>query len=53
MKKLDVVRTLHEEGFSEDSLYDVYEHDARLHLEDDDEIEPWEEAFMEGYEDAG
>jgi hypothetical protein len=53
MKKEQVVRTLEEEGFLEDSIYDVYEHDARLHLEEDDELSIEEEGFMDGYEQAG
>jgi hypothetical protein len=53
MKKYEVVRTLHEEGLDADSLYDVYKHDSRLHLEEDDEITLEEEGFMEGYEEAG
>jgi hypothetical protein len=53
MKRQSVVRTMQEEGFKEDSLYDIYEKEARLHLEYDDEITIEEEGFMEGYEDAG
>lgn len=53
MKKNQVIRTSEEEGFVEDTLYDVYKKEARLHLEDDDELSAWEEGFMEGYEEAG
>ena len=30
---------------------DVYDHDGREHLVDDDEMSPEEEAFMEGYDE--
>lgn len=32
---------------------DVYSEEGRDQLEDDDEIAPWEEGFMEGAHDAG
>ena len=47
MKK--VVKTLDEESLKDDS---IYTREARLHLIEDDELSPWEEAFMEGYEEA-
>ena len=47
MKK--VVKTLEEEGLKDES---IYTREERLHLLEDDELSPWEEAFMEGYEEA-
>ena len=44
-----VVKTLDEEHLDDDS---IYTREARLHLIDDDELSPWEMAFMEGYEEA-
>lgn len=34
-----------------DNESDVYDHDSREHLVDDDEMSPEEEAFMEGYDE--
>lgn len=48
MKK-HLVKTLEEENLTDDSIYTKEE---RLHLIEDDELSPWEEAFMEGYERA-
>ena len=44
-----VVRTLDEENLEDDS---IYTREARLHLVEDDELTPLEEAFMQGYEEA-
>jgi hypothetical protein len=44
-----VVRTLDEETLEDDS---IYTRESRLHLVEDDELTPTEEAFMQGYEEA-
>ena len=44
-----IVRTLEEEGLDEEN---IYTREARLHLVEDDELSPAEEAFMQGYEEA-
>ena len=44
-----VVRTLDEENLEDDT---IYTREARLHLVEDDELTPTEEAFMQGYEEA-
>ena len=43
------VKTLDEETLPDDS---IYTREARLHLLEDDELSTWEEAFMQGYEEA-
>ena len=48
MKK-NIVQTIEEEGFAEDT---IYVREERLHLVENGEISPEEEAFMQGYEDA-
>jgi len=42
---------LEEPSLIDDS--DIYSEDARLLEEEEDELKPWEEAWMLGYEDAG
>ena len=44
-----VVRTLDEENLEDDT---IYTRESRLHLVEDDELTPAEEAFMQGYEEA-
>jgi hypothetical protein len=44
-----IVRTLDEEDLEDET---VYTKKSRLHLVEDDELTPAEEAFMQGYEDA-
>ena len=45
-----VVRTLEEEGLEDNN---IYTREVRLHLVEDDELTPQEEAFMQGYEEGG
>ena len=45
-----IIKTLEEIGFFDDP--DIYEPKGRLKLLENNELSDWEEAFMQGYEEA-